>query len=68
MGIEELGLGLATVSSLAIPPAGSVAVEDGTRGSLHSDIGSGDGDQGARPFLVAEGGGSLEDDLENSSV
>lgn len=68
VGIEELGLLLAAVTPLAIPPAGSITIENGTGGSPDSDISPGDGDQGARPFLVAEGGGSLEDDLGNSSV
>ncbi len=68
VGIEELGLLLAAVTPLAIPPAGSIAIENGTGGSPDSDIGPGDGDQGARPFLVAEGSGSLEDNLENSSA
>jgi hypothetical protein len=44
VGIEELGLGLAAVSSLAIPPAGTISIENGTRSSLDSNVSSGDGD------------------------
>jgi hypothetical protein len=68
VGIEELGLGLAAVCSLSIPPASTISIEDGTRGSLDSDVSSRDGNQGAGPFLVAEGGLSFEDDLENRLV
>lgn len=63
VGVEELGLGLAAVSSLAVPPAGTVSVENGSSGSLDGDGCSGNRDQGSIPFLVAEGGGSLEDNL-----
>ena len=41
VGVEELGLGLAAVSSLSIPPAGTITVEDSTGGSLDSDVSSG---------------------------
>jgi hypothetical protein len=44
VGIEELGLSLAAVSSLAIPPAGTISIENGTRSSLDSNVSSGDGD------------------------
>lgn len=63
VGSEELGLSLAAVGSLAVPPAGTISIEDGARSSLDSNVSSGDGDQRTRPFLVAEGGHSLEDDL-----
>lgn len=65
VGSEELGLSLAAVGSLAIPPAGTISIEDSARSSLDSNVSSGDGDQGTVPFLVAEGGLSLEDDLKD---
>jgi hypothetical protein len=65
VGSEELWLSLAAVGSLAIPPARTISIEDGTRSTLDGNVSSGDGDQGTVPFLVAEGGLSLEDDLKN---
>ena len=62
VGIEELGLGLAAVGALAVPPLGAIAVDDMSRCSLDGDLGARDGDQGTGPLLVAEGGGTLEDD------
>ena len=63
VGVEELGLGLATVGTLAIPPLGAVAIDDVARGAGDSNVGSGDRDEWALPFLVSEGSGALEDDL-----
>lgn len=63
VSVEELGLGLAAVGSLAVPPAGTITVELRACGTLDGDGGSGNGDQRTFPFLVAEGGGSFEDDL-----
>lgn len=63
MSIEELRLGLAAVAALAVPPAGTATVQNGARGSFDGDVGSRDGDEGAGPFFVAEGGGAFEDDL-----
>ena len=62
MGVEELGLFLAAVGSLSVPPAGSIAVESGTS-AIDSDGVTGDGDEGTGPLLVTEGGGTLEDDV-----
>lgn len=62
VGGEELGLLLATVSTLAVPPASAVSVKDGT-GTVDSDLLSRDLQQRAGPLLVAPGGGALEDDL-----
>jgi hypothetical protein len=33
VSVEELGLRLAAVRALAVPPAGTVAVQDGARGT-----------------------------------
>jgi hypothetical protein len=65
VSIEELGLGLAAVGSLSVPPAGTVSVENRTGGSLDSNVSSGDRDQRTGPFFVTEGSFSLEDDLES---
>ena len=62
VGVEELGLFLAAVGSLSVPPAGSIAVESGTS-AIDSDGVTGDGDEGTGPLLVAEGGSALEDDV-----
>lgn len=63
MSVKEFGLGLATIAALSVPPAGSVTVEDGARGSFDGDVGARDGDEGAGPFFVAEGSGAFENDL-----
>lgn len=44
MGVEELGLLLAAVASLAVPPAGAISVELGSRGPLDRDGCSGNRD------------------------
>lgn len=67
MGSEELGLGLATVTSLPIPPAGTVGVELRTAGTGDSDILALDLQHRTCPLLVAPSGGTLEDNLNESS-
>jgi hypothetical protein len=67
VGVEELGLGLATIGAFPVPPAGTVRVDDGAVGSLDGDVGSGNLDERAAPLLVAESSGSLEDDLAPAS-
>lgn len=62
VGVEELGLGLAAVGALAVPPLSAVAINDMAAGALDGDLGTGDRDEGALPLLVAEAGGSLEGD------
>jgi hypothetical protein len=62
VGGEELGLLLAAVASLAVPPTSTSAVNLGTGVLLDGDAGTGHGDQGAGPFFVTEGGGAIEDD------
>jgi hypothetical protein len=63
VGREELGLLLAAVATLAVPPTSTITLNLTTRVLLDGNAGSGRGDQGALPFLVAEGGGTVEDDL-----
>lgn len=65
MGIEELGLRLATVSTLAIPPALSSTVDSVVRGTSNNDVGARDLNQGSIPFLVSEGGLAVEDNLSS---
>ena len=62
VSVEHLGLGLATVGALGVPPTGSISVESGTS-AVDGDVVTGDGDEGTLPLLVAEGGGALEDDV-----
>lgn len=63
VGVEELGLGLATVGALAIPPLGTVAINHVARSTGDGDVSSGDGDERTFPLLVTERSGTLEDDL-----
>ena len=41
MGIEELGLRLAAIAALSIPPSAAVAIQDRTTLAFDGDIGSG---------------------------
>lgn len=66
MRVEELGLSLATVRALAIPPLCAVAIDDMPRGAVHGDLSTRDGDQGALPLLVAKGSSTLEGDSRAS--
>lgn len=60
---EELGLGLAAVASLAIPPTGTVRVKLRTAGTGDGNILALDLEQWTSPLLVAPGSGTLEDNL-----
>jgi len=62
MGVEELGLVLATVGALCVPPAATIAVESGTS-AIDGNVIATEADEGTFPLFVAEGGGALEDDL-----
>ena len=62
MSVEHLGLGLATVGALGVPPTGSISIESGTS-AVDGDVVARDGDEGTLPLLVAESGGTLEDDV-----
>lgn len=66
--VHELGLGLATVGTLAVPPAGTVTVDDSAVGHGDGQILTTEADQGTLPFLVSEGSGALEGDLDGVSV
>lgn len=66
--VEELGLGFAAIGTLAVPPAGTVAVEVGAGRRGDGYVGAGDGDKGAGPLLVAECGFALENYLGNVSL
>lgn len=63
MGTEELGLGLATVAALAIPPALTLTVNGVAIGTFDEKVVSSEGDQGTFPGIIAKGSLSLEDDL-----
>jgi hypothetical protein len=60
---EELGLGLAAVASLAVPPTGTVRVELRTAGTGDGNILALDLEQWTSPLLVAPGSGTLKDNL-----
>lgn len=53
VGIEELWLSLASVTSFAIPPTIAISVQYRARGTLNSYGGSTDRDQWPIPFFVA---------------
>lgn len=63
MGVEELGLGLSAVTTLTVPPTGSIRVQISTVGTLDSNTGAGDLKQRSLPFFVSPGRLSLEDNL-----
>lgn len=63
VGVEKLGLRFASVGALAIPPTRTIAVDLGAVGRLDGDARAGNANQRSAPFLVAEGRGSLKDDL-----
>jgi len=60
VSVEELGLLLATVGALAVPPSATLTVEDGAGSTNDGELVTGDGDERTSPLLVAEGGGTLE--------
>lgn len=62
---EELGLRLAAVAALAVPPARAVGVEQGPARPLDGDVLSLDLQERAGPFLVPPCRGPLKDDLWN---
>jgi hypothetical protein len=62
VSVEELGLGLAAVRALGVPPASTVAVESSTS-TIDSERVTRDGDKRASPLLVSKGGSTLEDDM-----
>ena len=57
-----LGLGLATIGALPIPPFGAITIDNVTRSTLHGDLGTRDRDQRTCPLLVTESGFAREDD------
>lgn len=61
---EELGLRLAAVAALAVPPAGAVGVQRRPRRALHLDVLAGNLQQWTGPLLVTPGCLALEGDLE----
>lgn len=60
---EELGLRLATVATLAIPPTGAVWVQNRAAGTLDGDTIALNLEQRARPLLVTPSSCTLENDL-----
>lgn len=62
VGVEELGLLLAAVGTLAIPPLGAVTIDNVAGSTLDGDLGTGDRDERTLPLLVTEAGGTLEGD------
>jgi hypothetical protein len=62
VGVEELGLGLAAVRALGVPPASTITVESSTS-TIDSERVARDGDKRASPLLVSKGGSALEDDM-----
>lgn len=67
MGVEELGLSLATIATFAIPPTSSVGVKIGATGALDGNSSTRDLEEWTTPFLITPGSLTLEDDLEEQS-
>ena len=63
VSIEELGLGLAAIAALAVPPASTVAIQNTASSTGNGDGSTGNADEGSFPLLVAEGSGALENDV-----
>lgn len=64
VGAEELGLLLAAVAALAVPPSLTLAVDGVSSSSLDEKIVTSEGDERALPLSIAESGLALEDDLQ----
>jgi hypothetical protein len=58
-----LGLGLASIATLSVPPLSTSSINNMASGTVDSDVVARDGDQGTFPLLVAERGSTLEGDL-----
>ena len=66
VGVEELGLRLAAVGSLAVPPSGSVTVDDMALLAGDLNVCAFNADEGTLPLRVSEGSFTPEDDLYSS--
>lgn len=66
VSVEELGLGLAAVRALGVPPASTITVE-GSTGAIDSERVTRDGNKRAFPLLVSKGGSALENDVGSLS-
>jgi len=66
VSVEELGLGLAAVGTLGVPPASTITVE-GSTSAIDGERVTRDGNKRALPFLVSKGGSALEDDMGSLS-
>lgn len=66
VGVEELGLLLSAVGSLAVPPASASTVDNMAGCTGDVNVISREADEGTLPLLVSEGGFTLEDDLYSS--
>lgn len=62
VGVEELGLGLAAVGTLAVPPSATLAVNNGARSTDNGDLVTRNGNKRTAPLLIAKGSGTLEGD------
>ena len=66
VGVEELGLGLAAVRTLGVPPACTITIESSTS-AIDSERVTRDGNKRTLPLLVSKGGSTLEDDMSSLS-
>lgn len=60
VSVKELWLGGTAIATLTVPPLGTVAVNDMSRGSSDGDAGTGESDERALPLVVLEGRCALE--------
>lgn len=66
VSVEELGLSLAAVRALGVPPASTITVE-GSTSTIDSERVTRDGNKRAFPLLVSKGGSALENDVGSLS-
>lgn len=64
--VEELRLGLSSVSSLSVPPLRSIAVQNMAAVARYNNVLARDREERTRPLLIFPSGFSLENDLFES--
>jgi hypothetical protein len=67
-GYAYFRLVFASVATLAIPPLGTITVDNMASCAVDGDVGTGDGDQGTFPLFVCESGCALEGDLRHVRI
>lgn len=63
VSIEELGLGFSAIGTLAVPPARTITVNDGSIIGSHGNTRARDTNKRALPFFISKGRGAVKDHL-----